>query len=112
MSGKAFNEKALNQLFKYNLPYRKCIDDSYVIDVSVRETINGDLFFTCPFCLNRRKKNCSPYQNSKSIIHFYGNTLGMQTPRCDEASIKYWDLPRFKFNLIEQGTAPYVDCNF
>jgi len=112
MTSKSFNEKALNQLFKHNLPYRQAVDESYIIDIPVKETINGDLYFTCPFCVNKRKKNNNPYQNSKPVIHFHGKKLGLQTPHCDEPSKKYWNLPRYTFNLIEHGSAPYVASKF
>ena len=108
------NERVLNQLCKYNLPYTqyKELDDVIIIDIPVRESINGDLYHTCPFCVNKRKKNNTPYQNSKPITHFYPNKYGVYDPPCDHGSIKYWDLPLFKFNLIKYGTAPFIQSKF
>ena len=107
------NEKVLNQLFKYNLPYKQ-LDDSVgiVIDVPVKETINGDLYFTCPFCLDRRKINGAPYKNSKPVIHFHGDTLGLEEPHCNRHSLEYWKLPLFKFNLVPYGTSHFVSSKF
>ena len=108
------NERVLNQLCKYNLPYTqyKELDNIVIIDIPVRESINGDLYHTCPFCVNKRKKNNTPYQNSRPITHFYPNKYGVYDPPCDHGSIKYWGLPLFKFNLIKYGTAPFIQSKF
>ena len=107
------NEKVLNQLYKYNLPYRHDnTDDKIIIDIPVKETINGDLFYTCPFCLDRRKKNGTPYKSSKALIHFHGDTLGIEEPHCNKESMAYWSLPPFKFNLVPYGTSPFVASKF
>jgi len=107
------NEKILTQLYRYNLPYRyDNTDNKFIIDVPVKETINRDLFYTCPFCLDRRKKNNQPYKNSKPTIHFHGDKLGIEQPNCNDAAKQYWDLPPYKFNLVPYGTTPFVSSKF
>ena len=107
------NEKVLNQLFKYNLPYRQEYStNTIIIDVPVKETINHDLFYTCPWCLDRRKINGTPYKNSKPLIHFHGDQYGIEEPHCDKASMAYWNLPPFKFNLVPYGTSPFIQSKF
>mgnify|MGYP000495070777 CR=1 FL=1 len=98
-----FNEKTLIQLHKYNCPVTVDENDNILIDVSVKKTINNDLIFTCPFCVNKRKKNLEPYTNSKPVSHIHGGPdYGSRSPHCSPETVLYYQLPKFEFNLVEK----------
>lgn len=106
-----FHEKALIALHKYNCPISQDESGNLMVNVAVKRTINNDLVFTCPFCVSKRKKNLNPYANSKSVIHIHGgNCYGTRTPHCTLETYKFYNLPRFEFNLVENVN--YVSSDY
>lgn len=102
------NYKIEDRLQELNLWYDFVKDGSsnlLTIKMPVEQRHNNGnpiAFFTCPFCVNKYKKNGNPYKYAKPVIHTHGagNGLGTRTAHCCINTKAYWGLPPLEFDLV------------
>jgi hypothetical protein len=72
------------------------------------------IYFNCPCCWSKYKKNGEPYKNAKRVRHIHGNCTGTdvnrnttRTPHCIKKPEEGEFIIRITENTIKRGFKPF-----